>query len=84
LIKKDYRGDVTKAAPYLSYQAFDGNALALLANVSAACGTQELKGTFTSENGNPTIVKSRSYQTRQTSRSNTGLSPPYPGISLQR
>jgi hypothetical protein len=31
LIKKDYRGDVTKATPYLSYQASDNNGLALLA-----------------------------------------------------
>jgi hypothetical protein len=57
LVKNVYRGDLTKAAPYLSYQAFDGSGLALLANVSAACATQELRGTFTSQNGNPTSVK---------------------------
>ncbi len=31
--------------------------IALLANVSAACEHQELRGTFTSQNGNPTTVK---------------------------
>jgi len=56
-VKSIYRGDLTKAAPYLSYQAFDGAALALLPNVTAACATQELRGTFTSQNGNPTTVK---------------------------
>lgn len=57
LVKNVYRGNLSPAAPYLSYQAFDGAALALLANVTAACATQDLKGTFTSQSGNPTIVK---------------------------
>jgi len=57
LIKNVYRGDVTKAAPYLNYQAFDASGLALLPHVTAACAVQELRGTFTSQNGNPTTVK---------------------------
>jgi hypothetical protein len=57
LVKNVYRGNLSQVAPYLSYQAFDGTALAVLANVTSACTTQELKGTFTSQSGNPTIVK---------------------------
>jgi hypothetical protein len=57
LVKNVYRGELTRATPYLSYQAFDGAALALLAHVIAACATQELRGTFTSANGSPTTVK---------------------------
>ena len=57
LVKNAYRGNLSQAAPYLSYQAFDGTALALLTNVTAACATQELRGTFSSQNGNPTTVK---------------------------
>jgi len=57
LVKQVYRGDLTKSAPYLSSQTFDGGALTLLTKVVAACSTQELRGTFTSPNGNPTTVK---------------------------
>lgn len=56
-VKQVYRGDTTQAAPYLSYEAFDEKAIPLLANVTAACSKQELQGTFTSQNGNPTTVK---------------------------
>jgi hypothetical protein len=56
-VKQIYRGDVTAAAPYLAYEAFDGKALPLLAGVTAACGRKELRGTFTTDGGNPTIVE---------------------------
>lgn len=56
-VKQVYRGDTTQAAPYLSYEAFDEKAVPFLANVTAACRKQELQGTFTSQNGNPTTVK---------------------------
>jgi hypothetical protein len=56
-VKKIYRGDVSKAVPYLSYEAFDAKAIPLLANITAACGRNELRGTFTTESGNPTTVK---------------------------
>jgi hypothetical protein len=55
--KRVYRGDVNKAAPYLSTGAFDQTTIPLLAAVTAACQKQELQGAFTSPSGNPTIVK---------------------------
>jgi len=56
-VKQVYRGDVSKAAPYLSYEAFDAKAIPLLASITAACARKELQGTFTTESGNPTTVK---------------------------
>jgi hypothetical protein len=56
-MKQVYRGDVSKAVPYLSYEAFDAKAIPLLANITAACGRNELRGTFTTESGNPTTVE---------------------------
>ena len=56
-VKQIYRGDVSKAAPYLSYEAFDAKAIPLLASITAACARKELQGTFTTESGNPTTVK---------------------------
>ena len=56
-VKRVYRGDVSKVAPYLSYGSFDAKAIPLLATITAACGRRELQGTFTTESGNPTTVK---------------------------
>jgi hypothetical protein len=56
-VKQIYRGDVSRAVPYLSYEAFDAKAIPLLASITAACGRKELQGTFTTESGNPTTVK---------------------------
>ena len=56
-VKQIYRGDVSKAMPYLSYEAFDAKAIPLLASITAACGRKELQGTFTTESGNPTTVR---------------------------
>ena len=56
-LKQIYRGDVSKATSYLSYEAFDTKAISLLANITAACGRKELQGAYTSESGNPTTVK---------------------------
>jgi len=55
--KQIYRGDVSQAVSYLSYEAFDAKAIPLLARITAACDRKELRGTFTTESGNPTTVK---------------------------
>ena len=56
-INASYRGELARVAPYLSYRAFDEKSIGLLPAVTAACSQQELRGTFTSQNGNPTTVK---------------------------
>lgn len=56
-VKRTYIGDVTAASPYLAYEAFDGKALPALAGVTTACARTELQGAFTTDGGNPTIVK---------------------------
>lgn len=55
-IRKNFRGDVTKAAAYIGSNVFDSIALPALAKVTAACTPSDLTGTFTSNGGNPTRV----------------------------
>ena len=57
-VKQIYRGDVSKAVPYLSHEAFDAKAIPLLASITAACGRKELQGTFTTESGNARLIVS--------------------------
>jgi hypothetical protein len=55
-LKPNFPQPVGAAAPYLHFKAFDNTALAALANVKAVCAEHVLTGTFTTANGNPTIV----------------------------
>jgi hypothetical protein len=57
LLQETYHGAAAPVAKYLQAAAFDQNALPLLQNVTADCGTHQLAGTYTSQGGNPTAVK---------------------------
>jgi hypothetical protein len=49
-------GALDRVSPYLHAESFDGDALAALEQVRAACGKHELRGNFVAADGSPTRV----------------------------
>lgn len=56
ILRTQFRGNIEQAAPFLYDKQFDSIALPALSLVSAACMPNELIGTYTTKNGNPTRV----------------------------
>lgn len=56
LLNLQFRGNIPPAAAFLYDKQFDSGALPALAQVIAACSANELIGTYTTQNGNPTRV----------------------------
>jgi hypothetical protein len=59
-VQSKYKGDIGKIAQFLNEGVFDNGAVSGLSNVTAQCGRdlidRGLKGTYTTESGNPTAV----------------------------
>ncbi len=56
ILQSRFRGDLAQAAPFLYDGLFDSIALPSISRVTAACERNELTGTYTTQNGNPTRV----------------------------
>ena len=56
-LKTKFPGGSGLAAPYLNDKIFDSKALATLSHVNVACSWSTLDGTYTTDSGNPTLVK---------------------------